>query len=87
MDQRCNKARAAPYFLWLHLIEPQNWQKDYPRSRHGSRPHNRYDLSHSATDKALSPLLARFKSKRERDKSIVVVTSDHGEALGDKGFR
>ena len=74
-----------PLFLWTHYIEPHNWVKDHKPGPEGRTKDARYHLSLAATDDALDVLLAGvYKALGEN--TIVVVTSDHGEGLGDHGI-
>jgi arylsulfatase A-like enzyme len=77
----------SPLFLWLHLIEPHGWEKRYPSKTHGRKPGPRYDKALAATDTALSPLFTYLGSDLRKDRTVVIVTSDHGEGLGDHGKR
>jgi arylsulfatase A-like enzyme/Flp pilus assembly protein TadD len=61
---------SGPTFSWVHLYEPHF---PYPRG---------YDADVSAADAALGPLLAPIL---DRGDTLVVLTSDHGESLGDHG--
>ncbi len=72
----------APLFLWTHYIEPRNWVKDHKPGPSGRTKDARYNLSLTATDEALGELLATIDETLGED-TIVVITSDHGEGLGD----
>jgi arylsulfatase A-like enzyme len=76
----------APLFLWLHFIEPQLWEGDYPAKQHGSNPKLRYDKSLTATDRFLETLLSGVWAGERKQRTIIAVTADHGESLGDHGF-
>lgn len=77
---------GEPYFLWLHFIEPHGWPKadvieaDTPRT--GSR-YARYDATLAEVDEFLTTLAEAVPP----EPPIWVVTSDHGEGLGDHGAR
>jgi arylsulfatase A-like enzyme/Flp pilus assembly protein TadD len=70
-------------FLWLHFYEPHApYEPPEPyASRHRDRP---YYGEVEAVDGYLAPLLEPFLNGSERP-AMIVVTSDHGEALGDHG--
>ena len=76
-----------PRFLWLHLFDPHA-PYDPPEpfaSRYAKTP---YLGEVAATDHFLTPLLGPILdagAKSEGKPTWVVVTSDHGEALGDHG--
>jgi arylsulfatase A-like enzyme/Flp pilus assembly protein TadD len=65
-------------FVWVHLFDchapyvpPEPFDRRYP-----SRP---YDGEIAHVDRALGPLLERFED------GVTIVTSDHGESLGEHG--
>jgi tetratricopeptide (TPR) repeat protein len=71
---------ARPAFCWVHLYEPHF---PYPLG---------YDADVSAADAALAPLLAPLlgdgppaEGAATKGRTLVVLTSDHGESLGDHG--
>ncbi len=78
------RARAGERrFLWLHLFDPHApYAPPEPyRSRFAGEP---YLGEVSAVDAYLSELLGGFLDGRE-EPTLIVFTSDHGEALGDHG--
>ncbi len=72
-------------FLWVHLYEPHSpYLPPEPfASRHRDAP---YRGEVEAVDHFLTPLLEPFLGGGEGP-TLVVVTSDHGEALGEHGER
>jgi tetratricopeptide (TPR) repeat protein len=62
-----------PYFCWVHLFEPH-----YPYSQ-------TYADDVAAADEALGPLLEPILAAGGSSPTIVVLTSDHGESLGEHG--
>ncbi|HLN59653.1 MAG TPA: sulfatase-like hydrolase/transferase [Thermoanaerobaculia bacterium] len=78
---RKNEGRRR--FLWVHLYDPHApYLPPAPfRERYAGDP---YLGEVAATDAALGPLLELLEGK-ERGSTLVVVTGDHGEALGDHG--
>ena len=78
------KAKAGkPRFLWAHLYDPHaDYAPPEPfASRYAERP---YLGEVAAVDSFLAPLLAPHLDGQEPP-ALVVVTADHGEALGDHG--
>src|SRR5687768_9603817 len=71
-----------PWFVWLHVFDPHAPYRPPPPfdTQYASRP---YDGEVAATDAALAPLLDQVRASGKP--TLVVVTSDHGEALGDHG--
>jgi arylsulfatase A-like enzyme/Flp pilus assembly protein TadD len=79
------KAHAGkkPRFLWVHLYDPHAAYE--PPEPFASRfKDNPYLGEVSAADSFLAPLLGPFLDGKEKP-ALVVVTADHGEALGDHG--
>jgi tetratricopeptide (TPR) repeat protein len=74
---------GGPRFLWLHLFDPHApYSPPEPfAGRYRDAP---YLGEVAATDAALAPLLGPLLAGDE-PATLVVVTSDHGEALGDHG--
>jgi len=72
----------GPLFVWVHLFDP-HWPYDPPEpfaSRSEGRP---YDGEIAYADAQLGRLLAWWDDARPE--SVVAVTSDHGEGLGEGG--
>ncbi len=72
-------------FLWVHLYEPHA-PYEPPEPFASRNPDAPYRGEVEAVDAFLAPLLAPFLDGGERP-ALVVVTSDHGEALGEHGER
>ncbi len=78
------KAQGRPFFLWLHLFDPHapyHPPADF-RARYGERP---YDGEVAFVDTQIARLLAGLKRLGVSENTDVVLTSDHGESLGEHG--
>lgn len=74
------QASAAPWFAWVHLFDPH---APYRAPEHlRSDP---YDNEVAYADRQLGRFLDRLRAARVLDRTLVVVTADHGESLGDHG--
>lgn len=76
------RGREGPVFVWVHFFDA-HWPYDPPepfRSQHAGRL---YDGEIAFVDHQAAALIDWFES--EHPDSIVAVTADHGEALGDGG--
>lgn len=74
---------GKPRFLWVHLYDPHAAYE--PPEPFASRfKDNPYLGEVAAADSFLAPLLGPFLDGKEKP-ALVVVTGDHGEALGDHG--
>ena len=71
-------------FAWVHLYEPHApYEPPEPwASRFREDP---YHGEVSAADAALEPLLAPILGAGEEGRTLVVLTADHGESLGEHG--
>jgi len=76
--------RSSPWFAWIHLYDPHEpYAAPEPyRSRYTS---DAYGGEVAYADAALGSFLATLRAGRALDRTVVVITSDHGEALGDHG--
>jgi arylsulfatase A-like enzyme/Flp pilus assembly protein TadD len=71
-----------PWFVWVHLFDPHAPYEPPPPfdAEYASQP---YYGEVAATDAALGPLFDDLRSGARS--TLVVVTGDHGEGLGDHG--
>ncbi len=78
------KPPGKPFFLWLHFYDPHlPYRAPEPfRSRFANRP---YDGEIAYTDSELATLFAGLRSRGLFDTSVIALTADHGEGLGDHG--
>lgn len=80
-----SEARSErPFFLFLHLYDPHApYRAAEPfASRYQAEP---YDGEIAATDAAVGTLLDELKKSGIYEEAVVVLLSDHGEALGEHG--
>ncbi len=76
--------RIGPFFAWVHLFDPHAPYEPPPpyRERFAPRP---YDGEVAYADAQLARLLEWLDAAGLAESTLVVVTSDHGEGLGDHG--
>ncbi len=77
-------AGVQPWFSWVHLYEP-HFPYDPPASVASQWPDDPYLGEVAAADAALAPLLEPILAAGGQADTLVVITSDHGEALGEHG--
>jgi arylsulfatase A-like enzyme/Flp pilus assembly protein TadD len=75
---------AEPWFAWVHVYEP-HFPYDPPGRFTSSWPGEPYLGEVAAADAALAPILEPILAAGAEGHTIVLVTSDHGEALGEHG--
>jgi arylsulfatase A-like enzyme/Tfp pilus assembly protein PilF len=77
-------SQPGKWFTWVHVYDPH--EPYQPPAAFASRfPSDPYLGEVSWTDSALGPLLDRLRSQSRP--TLVVVTGDHGESLGEHGER
>lgn len=75
------QGKRAPYFLWVHFYDPH--QPYEPPISDVIRTLTPYDAEITAADDGIGQILETVHSLgRERD-TVVTLTSDHGESLGE----
>jgi choline-sulfatase len=75
---------GRPWFAWVHYFEPHSpYEPPEPwRARFAKRP---YDGEVAAVDAEIGALLRRLQERGARANTVVLVTADHGESLGEHG--
>jgi arylsulfatase A-like enzyme/Flp pilus assembly protein TadD len=82
--QWIESAGDARWFCWVHLYEP-HFPYAPPPHIAARFPGDAYRGEVAAADAALAPLLGPVLDAGPDGRTLVVLTSDHGEALGDHG--
>ena len=75
-------AAATPWFAWVHLFDPHTPYDPPAEYRTGRLP---YDGEVAYADAMLGQLLDRLGAAGTLDRTVILVTADHGESLGDHG--
>ncbi len=72
------------FFAWVHLYDPHApYEPPSPfKEQYAGRP---YDGTVAWSDELVGRLIGALRANNALDNTLVVVTSDHGEALGDHG--
>jgi arylsulfatase A-like enzyme/Flp pilus assembly protein TadD len=78
-----SSAAARPFFFFLHLYEPHAPYD--PPEPYASRYPLAYDGEIAAADRVVGDLLAELKRLGVYERAAILLTSDHGDALGDHG--
>jgi arylsulfatase A-like enzyme/Flp pilus assembly protein TadD len=72
----------SPWFAWVHLFDPHAPYDAPTGARADLAP---YDAEVAYTDAMLGQFLDRLRAAGALDRTLVVVTADHGESLGEHG--
>src|SRR5205085_5289264 len=73
-----------PFFCWVHIYEP-HFPYVPPEPFASQFRDDPYLGEVAAADAALRPLLEPITSSGSRGHTLVVLTADHGESLGEHG--
>jgi arylsulfatase A-like enzyme/tetratricopeptide (TPR) repeat protein len=75
---------GRPWFAWVHYFEPHSPYEPPAvlRARFAAHP---YDGEVAAVDVEVGALLRRLEERGRRSNTVVLVTADHGESLGEHG--
>jgi arylsulfatase A-like enzyme len=95
------KKPNKPFFLFANYMDahyPYIPPRAFRRAFETKRPHNplkppknimelQYDRSLLYLDQQIARLLSWVEKHNLRDETLIIITSDHGEAFGEHGFR
>ena len=73
---------GAPWFAWVHLFDPH---APYDAPAEYRKDRTPYDAEVAYADAMVGRLLARLDAARALDRTLLVLTADHGESLGEHG--
>lgn len=74
-----------PFFHWIHLNAPHAPYEAHPEFPFGGRDIDRYDSEIAHDDARIGTLLEALEREGIADKTIVIVSADHGEEFRDHG--
>lgn len=83
---------AAPFGVFVHLFEPHSrWighkEYDFGEAKDGHERHiNNYDSEIAFVDAYVGKIIQKLKDTGLYEDTIIVITSDHGEAFKDHGL-
>ena len=81
--KRFEKNPKKPFFMWLHLFDPHAEYR--PPSPFREKCTHPYDGEIAYADHCLSLFLKALKKNPQFENTILVITADHGESLGEHG--
>ncbi|MFQ5500904.1 MAG: sulfatase-like hydrolase/transferase [Phycisphaerae bacterium] len=89
-DRVCDSALAwldqhasGPFFAWVHFFDPHSPYA--PPEPYGSEFSDPYDGEIAFTDAQVQRLVTWLDEKKLRERTLIVVAGDHGEAFGEHG--
>jgi arylsulfatase A-like enzyme len=85
LDERERQPDRPPMFLWMHILEPHNWVALYGEPHSPDERKRNYDKALVASDRMVATVIGAFAQRPADKMPIVIVSADHGEALGEHG--
>lgn len=73
------------FFLYIHYMDAHQYMSDAESAIFGTSYVDFYDNAIHWTDRNVSGILGFIEASGLRDKTLVVIASDHGEAFGEHG--
>ena len=74
------------WFLYMHLMDVHEYTYDEDSAKFGTSYSDIYDNSILRTNIVLDRLYRFLADSGQLDNTLIVMTSDHGEAFGERGF-
>jgi arylsulfatase A-like enzyme/Flp pilus assembly protein TadD len=78
------KPRKKPFFLWVHLYDPHH-PYNPPAPFNQTYKANLYDGEIAFADTQLGRLLGYLKQRGTYNRTLIALSGDHGEGLGEHG--
>ena len=78
------KTKKSPWFLWIHCFDPHD-PYEPPDPYKGQFAGDLYSGEVAYVDDALGKFLEYLKTESLFDRTLIVLTGDHGESLGEHG--
>jgi arylsulfatase A-like enzyme len=78
----------GPFLFWVHYFDPHSHFVPHPGyPSFGDRPADLYDGEIRFTDYQVGRLLRAFERLPAARRAVTIISSDHGEGLGDHGHQ
>ena len=77
--------QKQPFFLWLHYYSPHFPYVEHEGITFGDEDIDRYDGEIAYDDRRIGALLAGMEQRGLLDRTVVVLSADHGEEFRDHG--
>lgn len=78
-----DKDRSKPFFTWIHFFDPHQPYKASPADLAVSV--SPYDAEIMGVDRQIGRIVDTLRSRGVLDDTLLIVTADHGESLGEHG--
>jgi arylsulfatase A-like enzyme len=77
---------SGQFFLWMHFVDPHSEYVRHKDFDFGPSSRDRYDSELAFVDHHLGRVVDFIEKSEFGKRTIVIVSSDHGEAFGEKGM-
>jgi choline-sulfatase len=77
-------SKDSPFFMWVHLFDPHHPYTPPPGYAERCQ-NNPYDGEIAYVDEQLGLLIDNLRERKMLRNTLVIVTGDHGESLGEHG--
>jgi arylsulfatase A-like enzyme len=74
------------FFMWVHYVDPHADYVPHEGFDFGSKGRERYDGEVAFVDQQLGRILDFVQQGPLKDNTVIIMTSDHGEAFGEHGL-
>jgi choline-sulfatase len=78
-----NKTKSKPFFTWIHFFDPH--QPYHPEPMDVPLAASTYDAEITSVDRAIGRIVQQLRDDNLLDNTLLVITADHGESLGEHG--
>ena len=85
LDDAANDSRR--FFFWVHFMDPHDQYMRHPGIDWGKRTRDYYDGEVTFTDEYVGRLLDFIDRRAWANRTVIIVTSDHGEEFGEHMMR
>ena len=84
-DMLLREKREQPFFTWVHFYDPHHPYLAHPETDRPKALNSRdkYDDEVHFMDSYIGKMLAALERTGQREKTLIVVAGDHGEAFGE----
>ncbi|MCK6533305.1 MAG: sulfatase-like hydrolase/transferase [Polyangiaceae bacterium] len=75
-----------PFFMWVHYVDPHAEYVKHEGFDFGGTGRDLYDSEVAYVDHHVGRLIDAIEKSPAKDRTAIVITSDHGEAFGEHGM-
>ncbi|HEV7486058.1 MAG TPA: sulfatase-like hydrolase/transferase [Thermoanaerobaculia bacterium] len=78
-----DKTRTKPFFTWIHFFDPH--QPYRPSAIDAALSVSPYDAEIAGVDRQIGRIVETLRARGVLDNTLLILTADHGESLGEHG--